>query len=45
MKVTTVGRGMLGNKFLEARWMPGGGGCGALIVIGMILFFIPRGCS
>jgi hypothetical protein len=44
-KVTTVGRDIFGNKRIETRWVPQGSGCGSLIVIGIILFFVFRGCN
>jgi hypothetical protein len=44
-KVTTVGKDIFGNKRIETRWVREGSGCGLLILIGIILFFVFRGCS
>jgi hypothetical protein len=43
-KVTTVGKDIFGNQRIETRWVRETG-CGALIIIGFILFLVFRGCS
>ena len=44
-KVTTVGRDIFGNKRIETRWVPEGSGCGGLIVIAIVAWFLLKGCN
>jgi len=48
-KVTTVSRDIFGNKRIETRWEPDegseGSGCGSLIVLAIIAFFLIKGCG
>jgi len=44
-KVTTVERDIFGNKRIETRWVPEESGCGSLIVLAIIVFFLIKGCG